>query len=329
METLISTEKKHKTSLIDEFKQEVSEGLNASPKYLSSKYFYVKKGDALFQQIMQMPEYYLTNCELEIFSYLTANIINAFQVDKKQPFELIELGAGDGTKTKKLIAHLVDKDYAFDYLPIDISQNALDKLKASLSAELPKLSIQTQQGEYFGVLDSLMASNKPKIVLFIGSNLGNLSDEQAQKFIKQLASKLKKGDKLLLGVDLIKAESIVLPAYNDAAGITKAFNLNLLDRMNRELGANFDLNQFEHRPSYSEDTGITKSFLKSKIKQSVYIDCLKQSFELKKGEQIQTEMSRKYNDEIIHKIIAQTDFRVTNKFMDSKRYFADYLLTIA
>ena len=310
------------------FKNEVHEGLSSNPKSLPSKYFYDKKGDALFVEIMNLPEYYLTRSELNIFQHKTQELIDAIVVEPDSYFELIELGAGDGTKTKELLHELDEQNYNFDYFPIDISSNALELLKQDLSTEIPNLNVQTQQGDYFEVLASLKNSKKPKVVLFLGSNIGNMNDERAAKFIYNLGANLQPGDKVLLGVDLIKARDIVLPAYNDKQGITAKFNLNLLDRMNKELGADFNLNQFEHQPEYDESEGIAKSFIVSTVNQTVEIEATNNSYSFTKGEKIHTEISRKYNDQLIKKIIANTDFSLQTKILDSKAYFADYILKI-
>lgn len=310
------------------FKNEVHEGLSSNPKSLPSKYFYDKKGDALFVEIMNLPEYYLTRSELNIFQHKTQELIDAIEVEPDSYFELIELGAGDGTKTKELLHELDEQNYNFDYFPIDISSNALELLKQDLSTEIPNLNVQTQQGDYFEVLASLKNSKKPKVVLFLGSNIGNMNDERAAKFIYNLGANLQPGDKVLLGVDLIKARDIVLPAYNDKQGITAKFNLNLLDRMNKELGADFNLNQFEHQPEYDESEGIAKSFIVSTVNQTVEIEATNNSYSFTKGEKIHTEISRKYNDQLIKKIIANTDFSLQTKILDSKAYFADYILKI-
>ena len=313
--------------MIEQFKKDVEAGLKNSPKTISSKYFYDKTGDALFVKIMNMPEYYLTRAEHEIFKEQTENIIKSLDLHQNKHFELIELGAGDGTKTKELLKVLVQENYQFNYLPIDISINALVQLEQSLACEIPNLKVKKQQGDYFEVLASLKDSSHPKVVLFLGSNIGNLSDDLATKFIYQLGSNLKPLDKLFLGVDLIKSASIVLPAYNDAQGITRDFNLNLLNRMNRELDANFDINTFQHVPEYVEEEGVAKSFIESAIEQKVTINKIGKTYHFKKGERIHTEISRKYSDEIINNIITDTDFKVTCKLMDSNEYFADYVLT--
>ena len=153
-----------------------------------------------------------------------------------------------------------------------------------------------------------------------------MTDELATQFIYNLGANLKNGDKLLLGVDLIKPKKIVLPAYNDSKGITAKFNLNLLERINQELGGDFNLNNFEHRPEYNEVEGIAKSFIVSTVHQKVQIKALHKTYEFAKGERIHTEISRKYDETIIRKIISKTDFNLETKIMDSKEYFADYIL---
>jgi dimethylhistidine N-methyltransferase len=311
--------------MIEQFKQDVLEGLSKEEKSLPSKYFYNKLGDELFVEIMHSPEYYLTRSELEIFQKQAHSIIDALNVKQGTYFELIELGAGDGLKTKELLKALNDQAYQFDYFPIDISVNALENLKKTLSHELPDISVKPKHGDYFEVLQSLKDSHHPKVILFLGSNIGNLSDEQAASFIYKLGSNLDTHDKLLLGVDLIKSSSVVLPAYNDKNGITAKFNLNLLQRINDELDADFNLNAFKHQPEYSETDGKAKSYLLSLEDQEVHIGKIDSSFRFKKGEMIFTEISRKYNDDIIKKIIQNTDFHINEKFMDSRSYFADYI----
>ncbi|MEO6830752.1 MAG: L-histidine N(alpha)-methyltransferase [Chitinophagaceae bacterium] len=312
---------------LDTFKKGVDAGLSAIQKTLPSKYFYDARGDELFVQIMNMPEYYLTDAEMEIFQGQTMGLITDLGLKKNSYFELVELGAGDGAKTKKLLEVLVAEGYQFDYLPVDISGHALRVLAADLATEIPKLNVETRQGEYFEILAGLHKSEQPKVVLFLGSSLGNMDDKLAAKFLYKLGASLRKNDKLLLGTDLVKPAEIVLPAYDDAAGITREFNLNLLRRINRELDADFDLENFEHSPEYDAQRGIATSFLKSKKEQSVSIGALNKSFSFETGEQIKTEISRKYSDEILREIIRETDFLITGKRTDSRGYFADFILT--
>ena len=307
-----------------QFSEDVRAGLSKSPKTLPSKYFYNKKGDELFIKIMGMPEYYLTRSEMEIVQRKGSELVNALGFEQGQYFELIELGAGDGYKTKELLKVLLKEDYNFEYIPIDISPNVLNQLKANFNGGLPGLRMNAQAGDYFNILNDFKASEHPKVVLFLGSNIGNLTDEEAQEFIYKLGANLRARDKLILGVDLIKAQDIVLPAYNDAAGITRDFNLNLLDRINTELGADFDVAEFKHAPEYTEEEGIAKSYLESGRDQTVTIEG--EQFSFAKGERIHTEISRKYNDEVMTRILSNTDFIIADKFTDSKGYFADYVL---
>ncbi len=311
---------------METFKKDVDNGLSSKPKKLSSKYFYNERGDALFVQIMHLPEYYLTACELEIFKEKTSALIQALGLEKSQPFQLIELGAGDGTKTLELLRELQQKSYAFTYTPVDISPHALEMLEANITSEISGVTIVPKQGDYFEVLAELGDSHTPKVVLFLGSNIGNMNDELAASFIKNLSSELNTKDQLLLGVDLIKPKAIVAPAYNDSKGITASFNLNLLTRINDELGGDFDLSQFEHKPQYDEDEGIAKSFIVSKTKQTVHINGINKSYSFEKGEKIQMEISRKYNDDILDRIITGSGMAMTGKIMDNKNYFADYVL---
>lgn len=311
---------------LEQFKQDVLTGLSQTPKQIPSKYFYDKRGDELFVKIMNMPEYYLTRAEMEIFQQQSYEIISSFNIEKGEEIEVVELGAGDGTKTIHLLFELIRSHVTFKYIPIDISLNALMGLEHRMKKEIPDLAINTLQGDYFQMLNDLKKSTNRKIILFLGSNIGNMSDEQAQSFIASLSQNLNSGDKLVLGVDLIKEKEIVLPAYNDAAGITREFNLNLLERMNRELGADFNLKAFVHDPEYTESEGIAKSFLTSTKQQVVKIESLGKSFVFEENERIHTEISRKYNDEILANIISKSPLEVQHCFTDEKSLFGDYII---
>ena len=308
------------------FQRDIDLGLSSHNKTLPSKYFYDEIGDALFVEIMNMPEYYLTNAELEIFKNQNKELIKILKLDKGSFFKLVELGAGDGTKTKELLKALGQQEYNFTYAPIDISENALKHLEISVNEELPTVKISPKQGDYFNVLADLKASEHPIIVLFLGSNIGNLPDESAKAFMRKLNENLKTGDKIVLGVDLIKSQSIVLPAYDDAQGITKRFNLNLLTRINNELDADFDTDTFEHQPEYDENEGIARSFLVSTKNQSITINSLGKTFGFKKGEKIHTETSRKYNEQILNGFLEQTSLKIIDRLTDSQNLFADYIL---
>ncbi|POR24038.1 L-histidine N(alpha)-methyltransferase [Flavobacterium columnare] len=309
----------------EQFKKDILEGLlNPTQKSVPSRYFYDKKGDALFQQIMALPEYYLTQAEMEIFERKTDELINSLGFNNQNKFDIIELGAGDGTKTVHLLKELVNRTVNFQYIPVDFSLNALQGIEQYLKQEIPTLIIKPNHADYFQALKNLKQSNRIKIIFFLGSSIGNLDDEMATEYIYQLGSHLSKGDKILLGVDLKKSIEIILPAYNDNQGVTAEFNLNLLDRINKELGANFDRSKFIHHPIYDEKKGMAISYLKSLSNQSVTIDNTTIYFLAE--ELIHTEISRKYDDEVMRKILSKTDIQWEYKITDSNNFFANYIL---
>lgn len=314
---------RNKISEIDkDFISEVREGLTAESKYLSSKYFYDEIGDDIFIEIMKMPEYYLTDSEFEILSEQTSDIIDSLGI-KGEYCELIELGAGDGTKTIELLKNI---NWGIKYIPIDISTNALNSLEEKLKLKLPELEVEGKQGKYFEVLNDLGNPQVKQIILFLGSNIGNMTRENAAQFISQLSSQMKSEDKILLGVDLKKDPNIILPAYNDAEGITARFNLNVLRRINRELGANFDLDQFKHEPVYDQVNGMAKSYLKSLVKQEVFIEVINKTIYFDENELIHTEISVKYSRDDLNKLIDGSGLSVAKIFQDKKEYFADVVL---
>lgn len=305
----------------EQFRFDVLEGLKSNPKKLHSKYFYDKTGDTLFQQIMAMPEYYLTNCEMDIFQNKTSKLSDII-LESDQPFDLIELGAGDGTKSAFLLKHLLDQKADFNYMPIDISANILSVLDKKLKADLPELTIISLEGEYFKMLEKAAAlSSRRKVVLFLGSNIGNMEKEEALSFCQGLNHYLSPGDIVLMGFDLKKNPQIILDAYNDKAGITAAFNLNLLTRINRELNADFNLEKFKHYQNYDPVSGACRSYLISLENQDVNIDG--QSITFEKDELIDMELSQKYSLEESEELAKDSGFETINHIMDSKSWFTD------
>jgi len=304
-----------------QFYTDVITGLNATPKYLNSKYFYDAVGDKLFQDLMNCEEYYPTNCELEIFSDKTADICKAI-IGDGDAFDLIELGAGDATKSSYLLGYLLDHKADFTYLPIDISENVISYLNITLPVTLPGLQLKGLNGEYFDMLKEAAAiSDKRKVVMFLGSNIGNMQADEADGFCRELREHLSDGDMLLIGFDLKKNPKTVLAAYNDKEGITKRFNLNLLDRINRELGGNFDSSKFEHYPTYDPETGACKSYLVSTCKQEVKIGAETVSFA--KDEYVYMEISQKFTIDQIDEMALNSSFKAAHHFFDSKKWFTD------
>lgn len=313
-----------KTTYISTFEKEVAEGLSAFPKYLSSKYFYDKKGDKLFQEIMAMPSYYLTDCEFEILETQKEAIASIFADD--QGFDLIELGAGDGKKTKILLQHLINRGDTFTYLPIDISQNVLDELKESVKRELPNVTIDPQQGTYFEVLDDIATYNsRKKVIVVLGSNIGNLLHPQAIDFLSNIKKAMGPKDILFMGFDQKKDPQIILDAYNDPEGITASFNKNILHRINVELQGNFNPENFKHWEVYNPETGTAKSYLVSTKNQTVSINKLGLDYQFTAWESIHTEISQKYDDGIVQWLAEEAGLEIINQFTDSKKYYKNYL----
>lgn len=307
------------------FAKEVKEGLMSFPKYLSSKYFYDELGDSLFQDIMAMPEYYLTDCEFDILQNNKSELAKLFS-NNVEDFTLFELGAGDGKKTKILLEYLYENGFKFDYRPIDISQNALDKLHQSITSEIPGVIVKPLQGTYFDTLKAIDSQkSKRKIILFLGSNIGNLLHEQAIDFLSQLRAVMNDNDFLFIGMDQKKNPQTILDAYNDPTGITKAFNKNILSRINKELGGNFNLNTFTHWEVYNPETGTAKSYLVSKEAQKVFIEDLQVHLEFDAWETIHTEISQKYDDKTVKWISGEANFEVLREFTDERGYYKNYL----
>jgi dimethylhistidine N-methyltransferase len=305
------------------FAEDVLKGLSAEAKFLSSKYFYDDRGSSIFQDIMGMPEYYPTQCEFEILSMQSEQILEKLDFDK--PFQIVEFGAGDGIKTRQLLKKLMEADLEFQYVPIDISAKAIKDLTNNMTFHLPGLKIKAMVGNYFDMMQQLAASDVPNLFLFLGSNIGNYANQEADDLMTQFHRNMKFGDKLLTGFDLQKHPAVISKAYDDPQGITKAFNLNLLHRMNRELGANFKVNQFDFYSNYNPENGEVRSYLVSLKPQQVYFTRLGKTFDFRQNELIWTELSRKYTLTEIQQMAARNGFRVMEHFLDCKHYFTDTL----
>jgi dimethylhistidine N-methyltransferase len=313
-----------KETFQQEFEEHVKEGLTASPKYLSSKYIYDDRGDELFQQIMNLPEYYLTNAEYNILDKHSATLRNL--LDCESGFDLIELGAGDGKKTKLLLEELHNHECNFTYIPIDISQHAIDDLTDSIKNKWPELDVQGEQGTYFKVLAELARYNKrPKLILVLGSNIGNLPHEQAINFLKQLKDLMHDGDQLFMGFDQKKDPIVIQNAYSDKTGVTQEFNRNLLHRINKEMQADFPVNDFEHWEAYDPQSGTASSYLLATKPCEVNIEKLGLKINFRKWETIHTEISQKYDDEVVEWLADQAGLTISEIYEDDQELFKDYL----
>jgi dimethylhistidine N-methyltransferase len=314
--------------------EHVRQGLSQTPKTLSSKYFYDETGSQLFQQIMALPEYYPTRTELAIFQAQGAAIgqaLGAGAGGSAEPLTVVELGAGDGLKTKLLLRELLAArpDAAPTYVPVDISPSALDGLVTTLRQELPTLPTEPLAAEYGAALRELAARPGAKAVLFLGSNIGNFGPAEQQQFLAALAEPLTPADRLLVGFDLRKDPRRIRAAYDDAAGVTAEFNFNLLRRLNAELDADFEVIDWQHYPDYDPSTGAMRSWLVSRRAQTVRVGALGgQAFEFAAWEAIHTENSYKFTLPQIEALAAGAGLRVVAVFADENYDFADVVLAV-
>lgn len=307
------------------FKKDVYEGMTNFPKHLSSKFIYDTKGDRLFQEIMAMPEYYLTGCEFEIISNNTEAIGELFR-DKINGLDLIELGAGDGKKTKVLLKYMTDNGFNFIYKPIDISENAVQMLSMDLSQEMPNLQVDAEVGEYFDVLDRLKKFDKrKKAIMVLGSNIGNLRHPRAIDFLSKLGQTMLKDDLLFMGFDQKKNPQTILDAYNDKTGITAAFNKNILFRINTELGGNFEVEKFIHWESYNPETGTAKSFLVATEAMEVSIKAIELTINFDQWESIHVEISQKYDDKIVAWLAEEAGLEIVTSYEDKNQFYKNYV----
>ncbi len=315
-----------KISHKEQFAIDVLTGLCSSPKQLPSKYFYDDIGSDIFQKITNHDDYYLTRTEFEILSKFKNDIPDYVEEDE---IDIIELGAGDGHKSQLILQGFLDKGKRVNYYPIDISSEAMDQLKKTITPH-ENLMINGIVAEYLVGLRFLRKKSKNKqIVLFLGSNIGNFDRVQNQAFLRQLWNSLNTDDLVLIGFDLKKSVPILTTAYNDSAGLTRDFNLNLLHRINTELGGNFDLNKFDHFGCYNPVLGAMQSYLISREPQKVYIGEIQRSFLFDASEPIHLEHSFKYLRSDISYLCEQTGFSLENNFADDNEYFIDSLWKVA
>ncbi len=310
---------------MEKFAADVFHGLMSNPKSISSKYFYDKVGSRIYTGITNVHEYYPSKCESEILSTNCDKILKHINHYQKR-FQLIELGSGDGRKTRILIKHFIEHDADFEYVPVDICSEENELLMNELQDLFPGLEVNSLTGDFMDTI-SLLPSDQGegKVILFLGSTIGNMNDHETRLFLKTLQQQMDVNDLLLIGFDLKKHPGVISKAYNDSNGLTRAFNLNLLTRINTELDADFDISMFEHYPVYDPHTGEAKSYLVSSSNQSVFIKKLGKVFSFQEGEIIFTEVSRKFTVEDILDLAEHTGFEVIENFTDSRSYFIDSL----
>ncbi len=306
-----------------EFALDVLTGLSERPKRLSSRWFYDDEGSRLFQRIMALDEYYPTDLERDIFIARGAELARRFA---GHTLDVVDLGAGDGTKTFLLLEHLRSAGANVRYVPIDISEGAMASCHTACTKALPGMAFQGVVGDYVAGLRWLsQQDDRERLALFLGSNIGNFDKPRARGFLRRIWSGLTKGDHLLVGFDLKKDIEVLLRAYNDSEGVTSAFNLNLLTRINQELGGDFDLDQWRHFGTYNVFTGAMESYLMSLVAQEVRIEALRTTFRFEPWEPIHTEYSYKYLESDITDLAEVCGFNIQDRYMDAKRWFCDAL----
>ncbi|HEV7474769.1 MAG TPA: L-histidine N(alpha)-methyltransferase [Pyrinomonadaceae bacterium] len=303
--------------------EDVRRGLSKEPKRFLPKYFYDQLGSQLFEAICLLPEYYLTRAENEILERYADEIVSS--VDGHTT--LVEMGSGSASKTRLIIEALLRKQPELLFIPVDISASALDSSSRILLQSYPQLSIEAYAADYFAGLTELGRKQRGRtLALFLGSNISNFDPDEALRFLRALREMLGDGDALLLGADLKKDRSQLEAAYNDALGVTAAFNLNVLARINRELGGNFDLRAFQHRAFYNEAAGRVEIYIESTRAQTVLIAQLEMEVQFAAGEQIHTENSYKYDLSDIAKLADETGFTRARTWLDQKEQFSSNLL---
>ncbi len=303
-------------------------GLTATQKYLPSWLFYDAAGSRLFEEITRLPEYYLTAREHSIFSEHAAAMIVAAAGLEKPRLSVVELGAGSASKTLVLLRELVAAQGQAVYLPVDVSKSALEWASRNVQEALPTVEVRPICAEITQEKLLDLPQEGRRLALYIGSSVGNFDPEEAVGLLRWLRSQLLPGDALLLGTDMAKNTPPLLAAYNDAAGVTAQFNKNVLVRLNRELGANFALDAFEHRAVWNKTEGRMEMHLHSTRSQTVRIDSLDRSFDFKRGESIHTENSYKFTPEGVEDILLRSGYTLEQSWYDADRWFGVHLARV-
>jgi L-histidine N-alpha-methyltransferase len=305
------------------FALDVLNGLSEIPKQLSSRWIYDDEGSRLFSQICELDEYYPTRTEAEILRNHTGDILERAGEDM---LDIVDLGAGDGRKTNIVLEAATKQVKDIHYVPIDISEASTANLVRNTRAKFPELHVAGIVAEYFDGLHWLSSRiDRRKLVLFLGSNIGNFKRAQARVFLRQLWEALNDGDQVLIGFDLKKDIELLMAAYNDKQCVTAEFNKNVLKRINRELGGDFDLTAFQHFATYEVLSGAMESYIVSLKQQTVVIRELQSTFEFEEWEPIHTEYSYKYRQSDIEALALSTGFGIVDQFRDDKGWFVDSL----
>jgi len=306
------------------FAVDVERGLLSSPKSLPCRLFYDAAGSALFEEITQLPEYYLTRTELSILHESAAQMADSVE----SGITVVELGSGTAAKTCTLLQALSRRQMRVPYFPVDISPAALDEARQRVQSECPRVSVRPVVADFSYGFSFLRDIPGKKLVLYLGSSIGNFNPGEAVQMLAAIRSQLSPGDSLLLGTDLVKEESILLPAYDDARGVTERFNKNILCRLNRELGADFVLDFFRHVAEWNPQQSRMEIYLESRRPQTVNLSLLNLRIKLANGERIHTENSYKYTLSMVHDLLQPAGFSLDRTWFDRRKWFALHLARV-
>jgi L-histidine Nalpha-methyltransferase len=301
--------------VLNDFQTDISHSLSQTPKYINSKWFYNAEGDALYNAITEQPEYYLTESEKNIISQNALAIAEKLSQYRKK-IHLIELGPGDGSKIPIIIDALLDSGLSVRYAPLDISEQVVKNTANALSQTYPDMAIDGIIADFRGQWHVETYPDELRLVVFLGSTIGNFPKHEWLKMAEEISNNLQSGDFVLIGFDLLKDVSQILPAYSDAAGYTSAFNLNLLKRINTELGGQFILHQFEHFVTFNTETGDAESYLRSVCQQEVFVEALNTTFYFSEGELLFTEISHKFKIDEINQVASTAKANIIATYTD-------------
>lgn len=306
--------------------REVQRGLTARPRSLSPWMFYDAEGSRLFERITALPEYYPARTERAILVKHAHAIVGAFRGERSFPLRLVELGAGSASKTCILLEAFLRVSQDITYMPVDVCSDALELACENVASAFPEVRIQPIIRNYVTHPLQLGPFDGTTLALYIGTSIGNFSQEEARLILRNLVAQLQTGDALLLGTDMVKDESTLRAAYDDSDGVTAAFNLNILHRLNRELGADFDANRFRHRVRWNVAESRIEMHLESTQEQVVGIEEAELRLHFTRGETIHTENSYKFAANSIRVLLCDVGFEITGAWKDKRNW---YTLTLA
>ncbi|MFO0641821.1 MAG: L-histidine N(alpha)-methyltransferase [Polyangiaceae bacterium] len=304
---------------------DVLRGLSCPHKSLPPYLFYDAAGSALYERITELPEYYPTRTERAILAVHADDVVRRMRAGTTRPLTVVELGAGTATKTQLILEAVVRAQASCRFLAVDVSASALCEAASRLSRELPEVVVERFVGHHEASFPVIRELGSPTLVLFIGSSIGNFDEAEAHALLAGTRAALRPGDGLLLGTDLRKSPERLVPAYDDAAGVTAAFNKNVLTRINRELGGRFEVETFRHVALWNDEASRIEMHLESLCAQSVPIEHLGLTVHFERGERIHTESSRKYDTGRVDAMLASAGFGREVTYTDDASLFAVHL----